>query len=195
MSPAAAVRSALFLSASCAVLLCLSAGCGPRFVKEGTVPFPAEAPVFTDSAGRQRADLPPCAEPVRIVLLDFVWCPPCADVWKSLREASRSLPAGSVHVYRILFDRERQLTGQGTAETPPLRAIPPPDAGTLPVTTLTALPKAFRESYGITQVPVLLLLDGEGRVSRRWIGSSPSLSAALVEEVRRLSSAPPLPGT
>ncbi len=100
-----------------------------------------------------------------------------------------------MHVYRILFDRERQLTGQGTAETPPLRAIPPPDAGTLPVTTLTALPKAFRESYGITQVPVLLLLDGEGRVSRRWIGSSPSLSAALVEEVRRLSSAPPLPGT
>ncbi len=81
MSPAAAVRFALSLSASCAVLLCLSAGCGPRFVKEGTVPFPAEAPVFTDSAGRQRADLPPCAEPVRIVLLDFVWCPPGADGW------------------------------------------------------------------------------------------------------------------
>lgn len=195
MSPAAAVRFALSLSASCAVLLCLSAGCGPRFIKVGTVPFPAESPVFTDDAGRQRVDLPPCAEPVRVVLLDFVWCPPCADVWKSLREASRSLPAGSVRVYRILFDRERQLTGQGATETAPLRATPPPDAGGLPVTTLTALPKAFRESYGVTQVPVLLLLDGEGRVAGRWIGASPSLSAALIVEIRRLSSAPPLPGT
>jgi hypothetical protein len=186
------LRSAAAAGALAAFAL---AGCGPKYISTGAVPFPAEGPVFVDDTGRGRADLPSCAEPVRVVLLDFAWCPPCADVWKSLALASKNLPAGSVRVYRILFDRERRLSADGAAEVAPLRAVRPPDAGNLPVTTLTALPQAFRERYGISQAPLLLLLDAEGRVVRRWTGSSPSLPAAVSGEIMRLLNAPPLPET
>ncbi|MBI5419269.1 MAG: thioredoxin family protein [Deltaproteobacteria bacterium] len=178
----------------------LFAGCGPKSIATGSVPFPAENPVFVDDTGKAIRGLPESPEPIRLVLLDFVWCPPCAEAWKAIREASREIPAGSVRVYRVLFDRERLLAGGGTAEVAPLRPVPPPDAGSLPVTTVTALPRPFRERFGVEQVPILLLMHRNGQVVKRWTGSFPSLPGAIVSEIKSLefkprSSAPPLPET
>ena len=160
-------------------------------LKAGTVPFPAEKPVFIDEDGRPLRSLPAAPEPVKLVVLDFPWCPPCAEAWKAVRAASQALPPGSLRVYRILFDRERFFTPDGVSVVPPLRPAAraeSPDAA-LPafaVTTLTALPDAFRKEYEIEQAPVILLLSGSRTVAKRWTGYSPSLSASLIEEINRL---------
>jgi hypothetical protein len=177
-----------------AVVLLLCGACGPRSLSVRSVPFPTEKPVFVDAAGAALRHLPDDPEPVRLVLLDFPWCTPCAEAWAALQEASRSVPPGSARIYRVLFDRERLLTGAGERDAPPLRPVPAADAGTFPVTTLTAFPDAFRGTFRVEDAPVLLLLDGNGRIIRRWTGYSPSLAAAVAAAVTSLSSSFPPPG-
>ena len=169
-------------------------GCGPKSFAVGTVPFPAPNPVLVDASGQPRQGLPDSPEPFRIVLLDYAWCPPCDNVWKAIREASREIPEGSVRVYRILFDRERLLDREATTEVAPMNPSAAMDAGTLPVTTVAALAGPFRKQFEPEQAPILLLTDRNGKVLKRWTGAFPSLPAAIVSEVRRVSSAPPLPG-
>lgn len=170
----------------------LFAACSRNVISVGSVPFPAQKPVFADASGQPQAGLPESQEPLRLVLLDYVWCPPCADAWKAIKAASREIPEGSVRVYRVLFDRERFISGDGTDEVAPLRLPAPPDAGTLPVTTVVALPRAFKEQFGPAQAPLLLLTDRGGKVLKRWVGASSALSADIANEIKRLSSAPPL---
>lgn len=171
------------------------AACGPKSFAVGSVPFPASKPVIVDASGQPRSGLPESPEPFRLILLDYVWCPPCADAWNAIGEASREIPEGSVHVYRVVFDRERLLDREGTSEVAPLQQPVRSDPGALPVTTVVALPRPFREQVKPGQAPILLLTDRAGKVLKRWTGASPSLSGAIVSEIRRLSSAPPLPET
>ncbi len=171
-------------------LAALAAGCGGRRLTAGSVPFPADRPVFVDPDGRPLTSLPAAPEPLKLVVLDFPWCPPCADVWRAVGTAAGALDPGTLRVYRIVFDRERFFTRDGVSVVPPLRppvpeeppgAAPPPFA----VTTLTAAPDAFRAEYEIGQAPVILLLSPRGKVLQRWTGYSPSLSASLAAEIRR----------
>lgn len=171
-------------------LAVFAAGCGGRRLAAGTVPFPSEKPVFIDGDGRPLRGLPAAPEPLKLVVLDFPWCPPCAEAWKAVRAASGALPPGSLRVYRVLFDRERFFARDGVSVVPPLRpaarAEPPePASPAFAVTTLTAVPDAFRKEYEVGQAPVILLLSESGKVARRWTGYSPSLSVSLVEELRR----------
>lgn len=179
-----------------AAAACLvAAACGPRSLSVKSAPFPAGKPVFVSAAGAPVRELPPAPEPVRLVLLDFPWCSACTDAWGAVRAASRSVPAGKVRVYRVVFDRERLFEGTKIREVPPLRPTPPPDAGAFPVTTVTAVPRAFLEEYRVEQVPVLLLLDARGRIGKRWSGFSPAMPAEIAAEVNRLLAAPLPPGT
>lgn len=178
--------------------LLLLAACGPKAVTVGSRPFPAARPVFVDESGNSVAALPVAAEPVRLVLLDFPWCPACGDTWKALQQASEQVPPGSARVYRVLFDRETALGAEARQEVPPLQRQPVPGAGGtegFPVTVLTALPGPFGEEFRVTQVPVLLLLDAKGTVARRWIGYSPGMAVEVAGEVRNRSLAlsPPTP--
>jgi len=181
-----------------AALLPLAA-CGPKAVKVGSRPFPADRPVFVDASGKPLAALPEAAEPVRLVLLDFPWCPACAETWKALRRASEQVPPGSARVYRVLFDRETALTATARREVPPLRPSPIPgaggdgSAGGFPVTVLTALPGPFGEEFRVSQAPVLLLLDPGGTVARRWVGYSPGMDTEVAGEVRNRTRAPSPP--
>jgi hypothetical protein len=171
-------------------------------MKVGSRPFPAARPVFADASGMQRSSLPDDAEPVRLVLLDFPWCPACAETWKALRAASAQVQPGSARIYRVLFDRETALTPEGRREAPPLQ--PPQDpapgeaggAAGFPVTTLTALPGPFGKEFLASQVPVLLLLDRDGTVVRRWVGYSHGMAAEVAGEVtaRSRTPSPPPPG-
>ncbi|MBM2827904.1 MAG: hypothetical protein HW408_436 [Actinobacteria bacterium] len=172
----------------------LFAACGSKHFSVGSVPFPADKPVFADDRGQPTPGLPDSPEPYRLIVLDYAWCPPCADAWKALREASRDIPPGTVRAYRILFDRERLLGKEGTREIDPIQPATPRDAGTLPVTTVMALPDPFRKRFGPEHAPLLLLTDRRGTVLKKWTGASPSLAASIVAEVRRLSSSAPLPG-
>ncbi|RJP25304.1 MAG: hypothetical protein C4529_01625 [Deltaproteobacteria bacterium] len=185
----AAVLAALLLSA-----------CGPKAITVGSRPFASERALFVDISGRELAALPAAAEPVRLVMMDFPWCPACGDAWKSIREGTLAVPRGTVRIYRILFDREMLYFAGGTRESPPLSTSPPPGfegpggTGSSRVTTLTALPGAFRKEYRFTQGPVLLLLAADGTVARKWTGYSTSLTEELVSELRTRSPAPsPLP--
>jgi hypothetical protein len=186
-----------------AVTLLLLAGCGPKAMTVGSRPFPAQRPVFSDASGKALDALPANAEPVRLVFLDFPWCPACADAWRAIRFAAAPFPRGTVRVYRVLFDRETLLTSAGRHESPPMRPgrAPeddgPADAGTPEITSLTALPKGFHEEFRLSQGPVLLLLDPDGTVARRWIGYSAGMSRELASEIRKRSRAlsPPPPGT
>jgi len=179
--------------------LLLAAGCGPKAITVGSRPFPAARPVFSDASGKTLDALPAADGTIRLVFLEFPWCPACADVWKAVRIAAKPFPQGTVRVYRVLFDRETVLTPDGRKEVPPLRPAPlpegdgPEDSGTLEITTLTALPKEFREEFRLSQAPVLLLLDPDGKVARRWIGYSVGMSRELASEIRKRSRVPSLP--
>jgi len=182
------------------VSLLLLAGCGPKAITVGSRPFPAGRAVFTDTSGKALNALPTSAEPVGLVFLDFPWCPACADVWRAVRFSATPFPRGTVRVYRVLFDRETVLSPAGRREAPPLRPAPPPgggddpeDAGTPEITTLTALPGEFQEEFRLSHAPVLLLLDPDGKVARRWIGYSVGMSRELASEIRKRFRAPSLP--
>ena len=196
------MRKGASFAALIAVLL-LMAGCGPKAITVGSRPFPAKHPVFSDASGKALEALPEADGAIRLVFLEFPWCPPCADVWRAMRTAAAPLPPGTVRIYRVLFDREAVLSPAGRQEVPPLHPAPlpggdaPGDPGTLEVTTLTALPGEFREEFRVSQGPVLLLLDAEGTVERRWIGFSAGMSRELSSEFRKRSLvlSPRPPGT
>jgi len=185
-----------------AVLL-LMAGCGPKAITVGSRPFPAGNPVFSDASGKALEGLPETDDTIRLVFLEFPWCPPCADVWKALRTAAAPFPPGTVRIYRVLFDRETVLSPAGRQEVPPLHPAHRTeggaleDPGALKITTLSALPGAFRKEFRVSNGPVLLLLDAEGKVERRWIGFSTGMSRELSSEIRNRSSvlSPRPPGT
>lgn len=135
---------------------------------------------------------------MRLLFLDFPWCPQCDGMWEGIRSAAREFPPGTLRVYRILFDREKLFPGREPVEVPPLAPSPPrsPDpvdstGGAVPVVTWTALPGPFREQFQFTRVPVLLLLDEKGVVTARWAGTRPSLAASLAGEIRKRTAAPP----
>ncbi len=183
--------------------LLLTAGCGPKAITVGSRPFPAAHPVFSDASGKAVAALPAAGGTIRLVFLEFPWCPACADVWRAVRTAAAPFPPGAVRVYRVLFDRETVLSTGGRREVPPLHHTPlpegdaPDDSGAPGVTTLTALPGEFHKEFRVSQGPVLLLLDDEGKVERRWIGFKAGLSVELSSEIRKRSRAlsPRPPGT
>ena len=174
-------------------------GCGPKAITVGSRPFPSEKAVFADASGKALSDLPDSGEPFRLVLIDYPWCPPCADAWKSVRGALETAPPGSVRVYRILFDREISIADSGKKETAPMRPVPPPwpgfleDAGDKKFTTLTAIPEVFREEFRVNQAPMLLLIDRDGTVARRWIGYSTNLGEDLSSEFKTRDPVPSSP--
>lgn len=168
----------------------LSTGCGAKTLSVGSVPFPAEKPIFADERGTEIADLPRTPESVRLVFLDFPWCPQCDEAWDALGAAAEHFPRGSVRVFRVLFDRERLYALEGGGEVAPLRPVPVPGTtgghpgiALLEVTSLTALTRPFKKQFRVGHAPVLLLLDGSGQVVKRWTGYSPSLRDSLVEQV------------
>lgn len=182
--------------------LSLFAGCGAKGIAVGSNPFPASRPVFLAEGGKEVAGLPPSSEPVRLVFIDSPWCPPCVEAWNALGSASSTFPPDSVHVVRILFDRERIYEQGGGRDVPPLHPEAAPGTTSAPagaprfrVTTLTALPGPFRKQFRVDQVPVILLLDRSGTVEKRWTGHSPSLRDSLAEEVGRRTGPTPPAGT
>jgi hypothetical protein len=183
--------------------LLLMTGCGPKAMTAGSRPFPAGRAVFSDASGKALDDLPPADGTIRLVFLEFPWCPACEDVWRALGDAAKPFPQGTVGVYRILFDRETVLSSAGRREVPPLRPVPLPEGGGPEhpgepwITTLTAIPDAFRKEFRVSQGPVLLLLDAGGKVERRWIGYSAGMARELSSEIRKRSPvlSPRPPGT
>ena len=182
-----------------AAVFSFSAGCGAKALSVGSVPFPAEKPVFVSETGEETASLPRFPEPLRLVFLDSPWCPQCGEAWEAIKTAASAFPPGSVRVSRIRFDRERIYEREGSREAAPFRpeAAPGitderPGPAPFPVTTLRALPGPFQKQFRVSQTPVLLLLDQYGTVAKRWTGASPSLAESLAEEVRRITvSSPP----
>ncbi len=168
-----------------AVALMTAGGCTSLRFAEGSTPFPSKTPVMTDDAGKALVDLPPSSEPLRLIVFDFPWCPPCSDAWEAVGTVSKTVPGGNVRIYRVLFDREKFDTARGTAETAPLRPAPPPPPVAFPVTTVTALPAQFRERYKMEQAPMLLLSDGSGKILKRWVGYTPGLADSLRGEIAR----------
>jgi hypothetical protein len=196
------LRKGASLAALIAGLL-LAAGCGPKAITVGSRPFPAGHPVFSDASGKAVETLPAGGGSIRLVLLDFPWCPACADVWRTLRTTAAPFPPGTVRIYRVLFDRETVLSPGGRREVPPLypATLPEGDApegpGALEVITLTALSDEFRKEFRVSYGPVLLFLDSDGKVVRRWIGYSAGMSGELSSEFRKRSPvlSPLPPGT
>jgi hypothetical protein len=193
-------------SASFAALvagLLLVSGCGPKAMTVGSRPFPAARPVFHDTSGNALEALPPADETIRVVFLEFPWCPACADVWRAVRAAAKPFPQGTVRVYRVLFDRETMLSPAGRREVSPFRPAPlpegdgPQDPGVLKITTLTAISDVFHKEFRMSQGPVLLLIDADGKVEKRWIGFSAGMARELSSEFRNRSRvlSPPPPGT
>jgi hypothetical protein len=183
--------------------LLLMAGCGPKAITVGSRPFPAKHPVFSDASGKALEGLPDVDGTIRFVYLEYPWCTACADVWMAMRTAAAPFPPGTVRIYRVLFDREMMLSPAGRQEVPPMHPSLLPegeaqeDPGALKVTTLTALSGKFSKEFRVGDGPVLLLLDAEGKVERRWIGFSTGMSRELSSEIRKRSPglSPRPPGT
>jgi hypothetical protein len=142
---------------------------------------------MTDGEGNPARDLPPADTDARLVVIDPPWCTPCEGAWESVARTVDSFPPGTVKVYRLLLDRERLLAGaEGEQETPPARA--PFPAGTPVAGTYHVLPGPFRENFEVERVPVLLLLDRDGKVRGRWSGYHPALADDLASAVRALAA-------
>lgn len=178
--------------------LSLFTGCGAKSISVGSIPFPAKKPVFLTEDGKKTASLPRSPEPIRLVFLDSPWCPQCVEAWSALVSAASTFPPGSVHVYRILFDREKIYAKGGNREAAPLEGSARlgttdfPARGALPAsTTLTALPGPFRDQFQVDHIPVTLLLDESGMVGKRWTGYSPSMRDQLADAIRRRTGSPP----
>jgi len=96
-----------------------------------------------------------------------------------------------VRIYRILFDKETLITASGKKETAPLRPAPPPwpelpgNAENIKVTTFIALPEVFQEELRVSKTPMLLLINQEGTVKRRWDGYSTNLKEDLSAELSK----------
>ena len=170
------------------LLLC---GCGPRAITKGSIPFPAKKGIFADASGAILSDLPDSEEPFLLVFFDFAWCPACQSAWNTILDASEKTDPGSVRIYRILFDRETLFAESGNKETAPLR----PESPRLPeyrqnvkIVDLIALPQTFHEEFRVSQAPVLLLINRDGTVERRWQGYSTNLKDELTAEL--IKSAP-----
>jgi hypothetical protein len=188
------LAKALILLAS----VSLFTGCGAKSISVGSTPFPAKKPVFLTEDGKKISGLPQSSEPIRLVFLDSPWCPQCVEAWDALVSAASTFPPGSVHIYRILFDREMIYAKGGNREAAPLEGTTRPGTmdfpspGELPaVTTLTALPEPFRDQFQVSHVPVTLLLDDAGMVGKRWTGYSPSMRGQLTDAIRRRTGSPP----
>jgi predicted small lipoprotein YifL len=178
--------------------LFLFAGCGAKSISVGSIPFPAKKPVFLTGDGKTTAGLPRSSEPLRMVFLDSPWCPQCVEAWGALGSAASTFPPGSVHIYRILFDREKIYAQGGNREVAPIdpsaargKTDFPSHAALPAVTTLTALPEPFRDQFQVGHVPLILLLDDTGTVEKRWTGYSPSMRDQLADAVRRRTGSPP----
>ena len=170
----------------------LLGGCGPRSLSPGSVPFPAKEPVFADREGNLLDRLPACPEPVRLLFLDFPWCPPCGEVRTALAAAAASVPAGTFRVFHVLADRERELSPERTREVAPLH--PSPGMGDAWATELFALPGPLFSRYRVGHGPVVLLLSPDGTVGRRWVGYSPGMAGEIASEIRQRSGSSPPPG-
>jgi len=174
-----------------AVVLLFCCGCGPRAITKGSRPFSSGKEVFTDASGKVLTDLPDYGEPFRLVFLDFTWCPACQSAWDSVREAVETAPPGSVRIYRILFDKETLITASGKKETTPLHPTSPPwpkfqeNAENIKLTTLTAHPEVFQKEFRVNKTPILLLINREGTVERRWDGYSTNLKEDISAELSR----------
>ena len=191
------MRSLPVVVLTAVLLLC---GCGPRAITKGSHPFPAKTGIFTDASGKILFGFPDSEEPYRLAFLDFAWCPACQSAWEAVMEASTTAAPGSVRIYRILFDRETLFTESGEIETAPLRAASRPgtefrgNEGNVTVTTLTAIPAAFRKEFRVSHAPLLLLLSREGEVKRRWQGYSTNLKEEISAELSKIApyrSSPP----
>ncbi len=183
------LRLAAFLAGAVPLL----GGCGPRSLSPGSVPFPAKEPVFADREGNLLDRLPPCPEPVRVLFLDFPWCPPCGEVRSALSGVAAAVPPGTFRVFRVLVDRERELDPGKPREVAPLLPSPPMEhAGW--ATELLALPGPLFSRYRVDHGPVVLLLSGDGTVVRRWVGYSPGMEGEIVAEIRERSGSSPPPG-
>ncbi|MCL1926860.1 MAG: hypothetical protein FWF95_06980 [Syntrophorhabdaceae bacterium] len=173
----------------------LFCGCGPKAITEGSLPFSSGKGGFADASGRVLSNLPDSDEPFRLVFLDFTWCPACQSAWNSVHDAVEAAPPGSVRIYRILFDKEALITASGNTETAPLRPAPPPwpefqgDTENIKITTLTALPETFLNEFRVSKTPMLLLINREGVVKKRWDGYSTNLKNDLLTELSK--TAPP----
>lgn len=126
------------------------------------------------SAGAGTGDLPPPLElpdlsgrPVRladfkgkVVLLDFwaTWCPPCIEELPDLIRLHKSLETGGFTVVGVAVEESSQAD---VSEFVRLHKVP------YPVLYAEERPKAFR----LRALPTAYLLDREGRVRQKYLGS------------------------
>ncbi len=162
-------RAALACAPGAAALLI--AGCGPGAIPP-SMPHPLAgnaAPAFeTESTDDDYVSVP-AAGATRVTVLDFwaSWCAACSQTIPALDAIWRDHKAHGVMVIGVSVDeaegaadaRARQLGASFPIVSDPWQRI----AG----------------SYGVAQVPLTFVIDGQGRV--RWVGRSPERARQAVD--------------
>lgn len=121
----------------------------------------------------------------KVVLLDFFahWCGPCKASFPDLRKTYADLSAQGleiVHATRFYgtFEQERNLSKE--AEFEKMKGFVKQHELAWPVVFVDA--KAF-ESYGVSGIPHMILIDPDGKVVKHKIGYSAQSFAALRADI------------
>lgn len=113
----------------------------------------------------------------RVVVIDFwaTWCPPCVLAMPEIEKLYQRFRASNVVFLGISTDDPDDT--DRIANTIKNTGV------TYPIALAT---NDVAERYGITSIPVLLLIAPDGTIARRKVGFSPSLADSVALDIQRL---------
>ncbi len=161
---------------ACLVALCLFAVSCQK-AEERAVGESGKAPEFTFT-GLQGNAVRLSELRGKVVILEFwaTWCPPCREAVPELNKVSENFHDKNVQLLGIAVDKGGDALSKVSAFVKEHAVVYPVmvDSGSVNV------------AYGVSGIPVMFIIDKEGRVVKRHMGFSPSLAETISKEVENL---------
>jgi peroxiredoxin len=114
----------------------------------------------------------------KVVILDFwaTWCPPCREEMPALQALHEQLGPHGLRVLGVSVDAR--------GAEPAIRRFV--EEGGITFTILHDPDDAVSRRFRTIVVPETFLIDGEGRIVRRWIGRFDPLADDVTRDIRPL---------
>jgi peroxiredoxin len=114
----------------------------------------------------------------KVVIVEFwaTWCPPCKEAIPELNKVSEKFRDRSVQLLGISVDKGGDAPSRVSAFVKEHAVVYPVmvDNGSVNV------------AYGVSGIPVMFIIDKEGKVVKRHMGFFPGLAETLSKEVEEL---------
>jgi peroxiredoxin len=114
----------------------------------------------------------------RVVIVEFwaTWCPPCRESVAELNKVYEKFKGKNFELFGISVDK-------GSEASSTVRTFVKEHAVTYPVMLDD---RNVNSSYGVSNIPVMFVIDKEGKVVKKFTGFIPGLGEVLSKEVEAL---------